>query len=87
MSIQGCCPPLALPRAHLGSEIIGFDPKTKQFVQAAAGQPPARVVKYPYYASAGVGSVGTNVMWGVIAVVAVASLYAVYAEARNPSPP
>lgn len=74
MPLRGCCPPLARPRTHLGGEIIGFNEKTGQFVQAAAGAPAARVGPYPFYASAGVGSVGTNLMWGGIALLAVVSL-------------
>lgn len=53
--ISGCCPPLALPRSSLGGEIIGFDEKTGQFVQASAGVGATRIVEYPYYASAGMG--------------------------------
>lgn len=83
MTMHGCCPPLATPRthlggSHLGGEIIGFDPKTGQFVQAAAGAPPARVVRYPYYAAAGgtkgLGDVTANLMWGGIALLFVVAL-------------
>ena len=81
MSVRGCCPPLARPRTHLGGEIIGFDPKTGQFVQAAAGLP--RIVRYPYYASAGIGrgpglgSTVSTAMWigiGLLAVVSFVTL-------------
>lgn len=75
MKLQGCCPPLALPRTQLGGEIIGFDPSTGQFVQAAAGAPPIPVVEYPYYASAGtgMGAVAPKVLWGGLALLVVAS--------------
>lgn len=84
MSFRGCCPPLALPRTHLGGEIIGIDPKTGQFVQAAAG-PPAHIVEYPYYAKAGIGrtglgSMGNTLAWVGIGAVAILSLYFVGKE-------
>lgn len=83
MRLHGCCPPLAMPRTHLGGEIIGFDPKTGQFVQAAAGPPPARVVPYPYYASAGMGSISPPVLWGGLALIAAASLLVFGKELRE----
>lgn len=63
--VSGCCPPLALPRRSLGGEIIGFDEKTGQFVQASAGVGATRVVRYPYYASAGMGSVSDVALGGL----------------------
>lgn len=87
MSVRGCCPPLARPRTHLGSEIIGFDPKTGQFVQAAAGLP--RITQYPYFASAGVGSspaLGSalaTTLWIGIGVLAVVSLATVFKELKE----
>jgi len=71
--ISGCCPPLALPRRSLGGEIIGFDEKTGQFVQASAGFGATRIVEYPYYASAGVGGVG-GAMGTALLVTAVAGV-------------
>lgn len=84
MPIQGCCPPLAMPRTHLGGEIIGFEPRTGQFVQAAAGAgPPARVVPYPYYASAGLGNVTANLLWGGMALLLVAAIVVAVKEQRE----
>lgn len=83
MPVEGCCPPLALPRTHLGGEIIGFEPRTGQFVQAAAGAAPATVGPYPYYAKAGLGSVTSNVLWGVIVVLVVASVAVAVQEQRE----
>lgn len=84
--MRGCCPPLALPRTHLGGEIIGFDPSTGQFVQAAAGTP-ARIVDYPYYAAAGrlgsLGDVTANILWGAMAVVLVVSLVVTFKEGKE----
>lgn len=67
--ISGCCPPLALPRRSLGGEIIGFDEKTGQFVQASAGIGATRIVDYPYYASAGVGRIELTQAWTGAALV------------------
>ena len=83
MMLQGCCPPLALPRTHLGGEIIGFEPKTGQFVQAAAGGPPARVSRYPYSASAGLGSTVSTLLWGGMALVLVAAIVVAVQEQRE----
>lgn len=86
MAMRGCCPPLALPRTHLGGEIIGFEPSTGQFVQASAGTP-ASVVRYPYYAAAGrlggLGDVTANILWGAMALVLVVGLVVTFQEGKE----
>lgn len=84
MALRGCCPPLALPRAQLGGEIIGFNERTGQFVQAAAGRvPPTRVTRYPYYASAGLRGTAANAMWVGLGALAIVSLYVTFASMKE----
>lgn len=86
--ISGCCPPLALPRRSLGGEIIGFDEKTGQFVQASAGVGATRIVEYPYYASAGVGQLQVTQVYlsaaviGLLASIAFATGFIVGTKAQ-----